>query len=175
MATSSTFLEPVAIVGIACEFAGDIHSPNDLWHALDESRDVGSEIPRDRLDMNSYCAHMFNMDNNQTLQKKLIRRGYFLSNNQWDTFEAGFFGLSDAEAGSIDPCHRLLMLKFVHLLDDAGYSIEKMHGTRTSVYIGQFSIDHANMSIRMEPEYRSRFHGPNSLLYNAAARLSYHF
>ncbi|CAF4298894.1 unnamed protein product, partial [Adineta steineri] len=67
------------------------------------------------------------------------------------------------------------MLKFVHLLDDAGYSIEKMHGTRTSVHIGQFSTDHAYTSLRMEPEYRSRFHGPNSLLYNAAARLSYHF
>ncbi|CAF0776234.1 unnamed protein product [Adineta steineri] len=175
MTSSSTFLEPVAIVGIACEFAGDIHSPNDLWHALEESRDVGSEISHDRLDIDSYCAHMFNMDNNQTLQKKLIRRGYFLSNNQWDTFEAGFFGLSDAEAGSIDPCHRLLMLKFVHLLDDAGYNIEKMNGTRTSVHIGQFSTDHAHASIRMEPEFRSRFHGPNSLLYNAAARLSYHF
>ncbi|CAF1391541.1 unnamed protein product [Adineta steineri] len=175
MTSSSTFLEPVAIVGIACEFAGDIHSPNDLWHALDESRDVGSEIPRDRLDIDSYCAHMFNMDNNQQLRNKLIRRGYFLSNSHWDTFEAGFFGLSDAEAGSIDPCHRLLMLKFVHLLDDAGYSIEKMHGSRTSVHIGQFSTDHAHTLIRMEPEYRSRFHGPNSLLYNAAARLSYHF
>ncbi|CAF4118792.1 unnamed protein product, partial [Adineta steineri] len=108
---NNTSLEAIALIGISCEFAGDIHSPNDLWHALDESRDVGSEIPRDRLDIDSYCAHMFNMDNNHTLQKKLIRRGYFLSNNQWDTFEAGFFGLSDAEAGSIDPCHRLLMLK----------------------------------------------------------------
>ncbi|CAF4317181.1 unnamed protein product, partial [Adineta steineri] len=28
MTSTSTFLEPVAIVGIACEFAGDIHSPN---------------------------------------------------------------------------------------------------------------------------------------------------
>ncbi|CAF4156406.1 unnamed protein product, partial [Adineta steineri] len=175
MATSNSRLEPVAIVGIACEFADDIHSPNDLWHALDESRDVGSEIPRDRLDIDSYCAHMFNMDNNQQFRHKIIRKGYFLSNNQWDTFEASFFGLSDAEAGSIDPCHRLLMLKLVHLLDDAGYSIEKMHGSRTSVHIGQFSTDHAYTSIRMEPEYRSRFHGPNSLLYNAAARLSYHF
>ncbi|CAF4360537.1 unnamed protein product, partial [Adineta steineri] len=53
MTSSSTFLEPVAIVGIACEFAGDIHCANDLWHALDGSRDVGSAIPRDRLDIDS--------------------------------------------------------------------------------------------------------------------------
>ncbi|CAF1428556.1 unnamed protein product, partial [Adineta steineri] len=175
MPTSNNRLEPVAIVGIACEFAGDIHSANDLWHALRDSRDVGSAIPRDRVDFESYCAHMLNKDNDGQFRQKLIRRGYFLSNNQWDMFEPSFFGLSDAEAGSIDPCHRLLMLKFVHLLDDAGYSMEKMNGSKTSVYIGQFSTDHAITSFRMEPEHRSRFHGPNSLLYNAAARLSYHF
>ncbi|CAF1008153.1 unnamed protein product [Adineta steineri] len=175
MISSSSVLEPVAIVGIACEFAGDIHSANDLWQALQESQDVGSAISRDRLDLESYCAHMFNKDNDGQFRQKLIRRGYFLSNNQWDMFEPSFFGLSDAEAGSIDPCHRLLMLKFVHLLDDAGYSMEKMNGSKTSVHIGQASADHARTSFRIEPEHRSRFHGPNSLLYNAAARLSYHF
>ena len=50
-----------------------------------------------------------------------------------------------------------------------------MNGSRTSVHIGKFSTDHAITSFRMQPEHRSRFHGPNSLLYNAAARLSYHF
>ncbi|CAF3504412.1 unnamed protein product [Adineta steineri] len=175
MSTFNNLLEPIAIVGIACEFAGDIHCASDLWYALKHSQDVGSAIPRDRLDLESYCAHMLNKDNDGQLRQKLIRRGYFLSNNQWDMFEPSFFGLSDAEAGSIDPCHRLLMLKFVHLLDDAGYSVEKMHGSKTSVHIGQFSTDHAITSFRMAPEHRSRFHGPNSLLYNAAARLSYHF
>ena len=175
MTSSNTLLEPVAVIGIACEFAGDIHSATDLRHALEQSRDVGTAIPRDRFDFQSYCAHMFNKDNNGEFRQELIRGGYFLSNKQWDMFEASFFGLSDAEAGTIDPCHRLLMLKFVHLLDDAGYTIEKMNGSRTSVYIGQFSTDHATASFRLEPEHRSRFHGPNTLLYNAAARLSYHF
>ncbi|CAF4039909.1 unnamed protein product [Adineta steineri] len=175
MSTINNSLEPVAIVGIACEFAGDIHSANDLWHALKHSQDVGSAILRDRLDLESYCAHMFNKDNDGQFRQKLIRRGYFLSNNQWDMFEPSFFGLSDAEAGSIDPCHRLLILKVIHLLDDAGYSMEKMNGSKTSVYIGQFSTDNGITSFRMKPEHRSRYHGPNSLLYNAAARLSYHF
>ncbi|CAF1154842.1 unnamed protein product [Adineta steineri] len=70
------------------------------------------------------------------------------------------------EAGSVDPCHRLLMLKFIHLLDDAGYSIEKVNGTKTSVHIGQFSTDHAIATTHMRPEHRSRFHIPNSLLYH---------
>ncbi|CAF1334867.1 unnamed protein product [Adineta steineri] len=77
--------------------------------------------------------------------------------------EASFFGSSDTEAGSVDPCHRLLMLNFVHLLDDAGYSVDKINGTKTPVIIGQFSTDHAVATTRMKPEHRSRFHRPNTL------------
>ncbi|CAF1462310.1 unnamed protein product [Adineta steineri] len=50
-----------------------------------------------------------------------------------------------------------------------------MNGTKTSVHIGQFSTDHAISTARMKPEHRSRFHGPNTLLYNASVRLLYHF
>ncbi|CAF4262995.1 unnamed protein product, partial [Adineta steineri] len=101
----------IALIGIACEFAGDIHSPNDLWHVLKEGCDIGSAIPSDRFDLESFTAHMLNMDNDGQLHQKLLR--------------------VDAEAGSVDPCHRLLMLKFVHSLDDAGYSVDKINGTKT--------------------------------------------
>ncbi|CAF4308936.1 unnamed protein product [Rotaria sordida] len=50
-----------------------------------------------------------------------------------------------------------------------------MRGSRTSVHIGQFSNDHAMGSLRLKPEHRARFHAPHILLYNASARLSYHF
>lgn len=171
---SSQCLEPIAIVGIACEFAGDIHSPTEFWHALKESRDLNSEIPNERVDFMSYCAHMLNRDDGN-FSKMLIKRGYFLATRLFDTFEPSFFGLSDGEAAVIDPCHRLLMLKFVHLLDDAGYSLEKMQGSRTAVYIAQFSNDHALASVRLKPEHRSRFHYCNTGIFSASARLSYHF
>lgn len=175
MSSNSASQEPVAIVGISCEFAGDIHSPMDLWRALTNSEDVGSSIPRERTDLLSYCAHMLNQDNDGHLSKGLVRAGYFMSNSQWDTFEQSFFGLSNSEATSIDPAHRLLMLKFVHLLDDAGYTADKMYGSRTSVHIGQFSAEHALSVYRLSPECQTRLQGPNTNLYNAAARLAYHF
>ncbi|CAF0906434.1 unnamed protein product [Adineta steineri] len=117
---NSISLEPIALIGMSCEFAGDIHSPNDLWDALKESRDVGSTTPIDRFDLESFTAHMINMDNNGQLRQKLLRAGYFMSNQQWDMFESSFFDLSDAAAASIDPCYRLFTLKFIDLLDDAG-------------------------------------------------------
>ncbi|CAF1440118.1 unnamed protein product [Adineta steineri] len=98
-----------------------------------------------------------------------------MSNQQWDISEASFFNLSDAEAKSIDPCYRLLMLKFVHVLDNAVYSVEKINGTETLAHIGQFPTDHAMTTTRIRPEHGSRFHGPNTLLYNTSARLLYYF
>ncbi|CAF1363674.1 unnamed protein product [Adineta steineri] len=86
---NNTSLEPIAVIGIACEFA-----------------DVGSATTIDRFDLKSFTAHMFNMDNNGQLHQKLLR--------------------ADAEPAGIDPCHRLLILKFVDLLDGAEHSVGKM-------------------------------------------------
>ncbi|CAF1090285.1 unnamed protein product [Adineta steineri] len=74
---NSTSLEPIAVIGIACEFAGDIHYANDLWHVLKESHDVGSTKPIDRFDLESFTAHMLNTDNNGQFRQKLHRAGYF--------------------------------------------------------------------------------------------------
>ncbi|CAF4370244.1 unnamed protein product [Adineta steineri] len=109
---NSTTLEPIAVIGIAYIFAGDIHSPNDLWYTLKESQDVGSATTIDRFDLKSFTGHMLNINNNGQLHQKLLR------------------------AASIDPCHRSLILKFVDLLDGDGYSVEKMSGTKTSVHTG---------------------------------------
>ncbi|CAF1131751.1 unnamed protein product [Adineta steineri] len=67
-----------------------------------ESQDAGSATTIDRFDLKSFTAHMLNMDNNGQLRQQLLR------------------------VGSVDPCHRSFVLKFVDLLDDAGYSVKKM-------------------------------------------------
>ncbi|CAF4407020.1 unnamed protein product [Adineta steineri] len=89
---------------------------------------------------------MLNMDNNGQFHQKLLR--------------------ADAKPANIDPCYRLLMLKCVRVLDNAVYSVEKINGTETLAHIGQFSTDPAIATTRMRPEHRSRFYGPNSLLYH---------
>ncbi|CAF1596340.1 unnamed protein product, partial [Adineta ricciae] len=175
MLSTMNLEEPIAIIGIACEYAGDIHSPVDFWDALEHSRDVSSDIPRDRTDIMSYFAHMLKKDNDGLLSKQLFKRGYFLSASQWDMFDSGFFDLPKETAASIDPCHRLLMLKFVHLLEDAGYSLEKIQGTKTSIHYAQLSMDHNILTFRMRPEHLSRFQGSNTLRFNGPSRLSYHF
>ncbi|CAF3698713.1 unnamed protein product [Adineta steineri] len=62
MSTSDNLLEPMAIVGIACEFAGDIHSATDLWQELQDNRDVSSATPRDRVHFWIIFSHNGNED-----------------------------------------------------------------------------------------------------------------
>ncbi|CAF4286602.1 unnamed protein product, partial [Adineta steineri] len=73
---------PIADIGIAYKFADDIYCANDLWYTLKESQDVRSATTIDRFDLKSFTAHMFNMDNNGQLHQKLLRAGYFMSNQQ---------------------------------------------------------------------------------------------
>ena len=161
-------LEPIALIGMSCEFAGGIDRPASLWKVLKDSLDVGSEIPAERFDMDSY-APLYEA------KKPYIRRGYFLSNDRLDHFDPSFFGITDGEALGMDPCHRLLLEKFVHLIEDADYPIERIQGTRTAVFIGQFTNDHTVTSNRSKVEHQANHLGANVSLYNASARLSYHF
>ncbi|CAF1246238.1 unnamed protein product [Adineta steineri] len=161
-------MEPIAVVGISCTFAGGINTSELFWKVLKDSIDVGSEIPKERFDPDSY-APLYNT------KKPLIRRGYFINNDELDHFDPSFFGVTDADAMSMDPCHRILLEKFVHLLEDANYPVDQMKGSRTAVYIGQFTTDHPTTFYRSKVEDQSNLLGPNISVYNASARLSYHF
>ncbi|MEV6537382.1 beta-ketoacyl synthase N-terminal-like domain-containing protein, partial [Streptomyces sp. NPDC051639] len=40
--------EPIAIVSMACRYAGGIRSPEDLWRVVSEGADVYTPVPDDR-------------------------------------------------------------------------------------------------------------------------------
>ncbi|CAF3372207.1 unnamed protein product, partial [Rotaria sp. Silwood2] len=166
-------MEPIAIIGIACSFANGIDSPHELWRILTEQIDVGSEIPLERLDLQSFAADL--TKNNPMLNEKLIRCGYFMKNDQLDKFDPQYFGLTDNDALLLDPAHRLLLKKFVHLIEDAGLTMDQIRGITTSVHIGQYSTDHQQTMMKQPLEKRKRLLQPSMILFNASTRLAYHF
>ncbi|CAF1058668.1 unnamed protein product [Didymodactylos carnosus] len=89
-------LEPIAVIGMACAFAGGINSPESLWDVLKSSIDVGKEIPNERFDIDSFTAHLANIYPN--VKNDLVRRAYLFDNDVLDQFDSAFFGITDGEA-----------------------------------------------------------------------------
>ncbi|CAF4308359.1 unnamed protein product, partial [Adineta steineri] len=106
---NSTSLEPIAVIGIAYKFAGDIYCANDLWYTLKESQDAGSATTIDRFDLKSFIGHMLNINNNGQLhQKNFFVLVILCQINNKINLSQIFLVLSDAEPASIDPGHRSL-------------------------------------------------------------------
>jgi len=51
-------------------------------------------------------------------------------------FDHKFFGITNAEAITMDPQHKLLLQCTYRALEDAGIPMEKASGTRTGVFLG---------------------------------------
>lgn len=126
--------EPIAIVGIGCRFPGGIADPASYWRALTEGLDAIAEIPADRIDL----ARWFD-PRPATTGRMMTRWGGFL--DRIEEFDALAFGISPREAERIDPQQRLVLETAWEALEDAGQDVDRLEGSRTGVFVGQWLSD----------------------------------
>jgi acyl transferase domain-containing protein len=131
-------LEPVAVVGMACRFAGGIESPADLWEAVCSGADVLGDVPDDRgWDL----ASLFDPDPD-AVGKTYTRSGAFLSGA--GEFDAEFFGISPREAMAMDPQQRVLLEVCWEALEAAGIDPASLAGSETGVFAGTWAQPYGN-------------------------------
>ncbi|KAJ5120785.1 type I polyketide synthase [Penicillium bovifimosum] len=126
---------PIAIVGMACRFSGNVRNPHQLWELCANGKDGWSLIPDSRFDVKS----LYHPDNAKAgricflsygmpaKQESHVIGGYFLDDDI-ACFDAAFFNLAS------DVAHKLTRL--------AGIPLDKLAGTNTSVYTGTFNKDY---------------------------------
>ena len=135
-------LEPVAVVGSACRFAGGVKSSSSLWELLRSPRDVLKEIPKERFDLRGYY-HPDGVHHGTTN----VRHSYMLDDDL-RLFDAKFFNISNNETESIDPQQRLLMETVYESMETAGLSIDELKGSDTAVYVGVMAVDYQDILMR---------------------------
>src|SRR3954471_22768376 len=126
--------EPIAIVGMSCRAPG-AEDVSGYWTILSEERDVIGPFPP-RFDV----AALYDPDPDAK-GKSYAREGGFLRNV--DQFDAGFFGISPAEAVALDPQQRLVLEVAWEALEQAGLRPDALSESSTGVYLGSMGSDYA--------------------------------
>ncbi|KAF5026791.1 hypothetical protein F66182_1075 [Fusarium sp. NRRL 66182] len=126
--------EPIAVVGSACRFPGDLTTPSKLWAFLTNPQDLQSQVPKDRFNIDAF-HHPDGSHHGRTN----ARHGYFLSDVQ--TFDAQFFNVQAGEAESMDPQQRQLLEATYDALCAAGQTLAGLKGSDTAVYVGIMTHD----------------------------------
>jgi acyl transferase domain-containing protein len=138
--TERTGADAIAIIGIGCRFPGRANDPEAYWRLLRDGIDAISEVPANRWDGNALY------DPDIAIPGKMNTRwGGFLEGI--DQFDPGFFGISPAEAGRIDPQQRVVLEVAWEALEDAGQALRSLAGSPTGVFIGVHSYDYSILQL----------------------------
>ncbi|WP_386825504.1 SDR family NAD(P)-dependent oxidoreductase [Lysobacter brunescens] len=152
----------IAVIGMAGRFpmAKDLDA---FWDNIANGRNCISEIPPSRWDAGTFYTEG--------------QPGLGQTNSKWmgvleghDRFDPLFFGLSPVEAEAMDPQQRLFLECCWHGIESAGYTAERLSGSRCGVFVGCANGDYHLLSREQQVDALGFTGNATSIL---AARVSY--
>ena len=125
--------EPIAVLSVACRFAGRIDTPEALWALLSAGEEAIGPLPA-RFDPGLYDPDP------DAPGKSTTRQGGFLEDPLG--FDPEFFGISPAEAVMMDPQHRLALEVAWEVVERARIAPGRLRDSATGVFLGLMYTDY---------------------------------
>ncbi len=164
---NETVREPIAIIGIGCRFPGHITSPTTFWQFLTRAGDGIGKVPAERWNESRF--HDASASRSGMIK---THQGGFV--DDFDQFDANFFGLFPSVAAQLDPQQRFLLEVTYEAFQDAGVTLDALSGSDTAVYAGVFMNDYWDMQADSRQRHQI---GPHTAMgaarTSAANRISY--
>ena len=126
--------EPIAVVGMACRLPGHSNSPKALWDFLERGGIAANEAPESRFNLK---AHHDGSKKPKTMRSP---GGMFIEDIDPKVFDAGFFGISGADALAIDPQQRQLLEVVYECIENSGTTMERLHGAPIACFVGSYGV-----------------------------------
>ncbi len=156
---------PIAVIGLACRFPGDVDGPESLWKFLCESRSAIGVVPPQRWE-----AFDDGSPETAAALASTTKWGAFLTDLA--AFDAEFFGISPGEATYMDPQQRLLLEVACEALENAGIPAHAIRGTQTGVFAGACASEYGYLASQ-DLDQVDVWSGTGGALSIIANRLSY--
>jgi acyl transferase domain-containing protein len=124
----------VAIIGMGCRMP-QADGVAAFWQLLANEVDAIGEVPPLRWDADALWS-----DDSATPGKTYCRWGGFIPDG--DCFDAGFFGIGQTEAASMDPQQGLVLEVAWQALEHAAIPADRLRGSDTGVFVGISNNDY---------------------------------
>ncbi|KAI3316712.1 hypothetical protein HD806DRAFT_552023 [Xylariaceae sp. AK1471] len=160
--------EPVAIVGMGCRWPGGVRDAPALWDLLRNKRSGYREFSDHRFSTKGF----YHPDSSHP--GSFATRGAFLLEEDARLFDPTFFGIQPLEVETMDASQRKLLEVIYEAFENAGETWDKFSGSRTGVFVGNFTTEHTVVQSR-DPDHPRPYVTTGSSLSLLSNRISYIF